>query len=243
MTTQDSALELIDLNDMFRKQQELQAVVKSAAVVLQAANEQLSEFNTSASQTIRESLAHAGTTGDPLQDEVLSSLGLNREYIYAILAFNSRLMAASGSELLLAVDYKTRFCWREDYVSDRDCQQNTGYILGVLSGERIKLENSGPGIFDVSVIIPFERSVLWGFGLNKGFERKDGSLSLLSGLFGSGSINFLCEILGIEHQHHVQILFGAEIEQSKHLLPLDLNPAREVLNAATVEEQVARDGI
>jgi hypothetical protein len=150
--------QIIDLQALLADQRVFQSVVDDRTRELNKANEVLSSFNSRARLEIKTSLNYGATTGDSLQDEIIQCYGLDKQAIDRIMAFNRRLVAAKGEELLIAIPYEIQWKHGSETRPD-DFHPCWGRIFGTLSGERLQIA-TGPSL---SLTIPFTRHLIRDF--------------------------------------------------------------------------------
>jgi hypothetical protein len=205
-------------------------------------------------------IAAGDTTGDPLEDELVSWPGLNDEKAFtAFVDFSRKLVEAKGRELLLICRYKIQRCWRElCEPRNEDFIDRCGYVLGILSGERVRISSS----LHETISLPFEKHFAWGWkGQRESGQTVIGALELES--FIEPSVHaFRDFVIGdrpktatlptnasVKEQMKLFILIGDEIMEealrhSKSGLTLkDLETVRKGLYAPTEAEKALAEAI
>jgi len=155
----------IDLALIHVQERALEKKVREAEQALVERQRQLRLFKEEVKKETAGQLASGQTTGDPLIDEIIPLLGIEKTTIDKILAFNESIIRAK--EILIAVP--RRECTKHVMFPTESCQNEystfVGYIYGIPSGRRIKLELDEKASFIAySVILPLKKYVKWDFG-------------------------------------------------------------------------------
>lgn len=153
----------------FQKRQRLLSERETAtkAEVLKAQRE-LAECWTKSKHEISSLIAQGMSTGNPLHDECLREFGLDEKRIANLLAFNQKLVGAKGKKCVLTFTWRQRLSFHlMDPDAGRDASKEdfvtrTGYIVGVLSGERMVFISVNP--FGFQIELPFKKYTI--FNLN-----------------------------------------------------------------------------
>lgn len=238
----------IDLPEWFRRQEEFQYKVTEAEKQAVAARSRLYEASEDIKRIVLRELDQGQSTGDVVQDEAFRIFGLNKQVLDKLVAFSDRLIHSKGKEMLAIFPYQmqVRFSGPGDERKS-DYQECRGYILGILSGERLELAESKDNIWDgLKVVLPFERHVTWGFNINHNagaLQPKIGKVTLcgfsIPNLGEPSADSFINSVIG-EKDATVSIFVGDDTEdQSQRLHLPELIEIRKVLNSATAEEQTA----
>jgi hypothetical protein len=247
---------VLDLEHIWIQRSLLELSLDTAQRDLTAAQEALNQFETSTKAAMQAAFAAGQSTGNPLQDELLAYYGPNLTAIERALAFNCRLQANIGEEILLIFERYERICWggsarREDF------SPNRGYALGVLGTGRLCLSRLADRTF---VVIPCTRHVRWGLlnvadvlnAANGHDSVAYDNLTLGCTLGEADWLPALDAIVGIkprpasfEHGYHppgtkVTILVGKD---EIGIPSVDLSVARGRLYAASPAEMVQGEGI
>lgn len=152
--------EEIDLRPFLDRQSVLKKEVEAARAVLRQAELSLSTFMSDAQLKIIEGMKAGGTTGDALYDECLTVFGLNQQYNAPIVGFNQRLMARAGKKCLLTFRGKQRIRYSgSGDSSEQDYIPITTYVLGILSGERLRIAKDDTPMGYWIITFPFSRYV------------------------------------------------------------------------------------
>ncbi|MES2470714.1 MAG: hypothetical protein V4526_00550 [Patescibacteria group bacterium] len=237
-----------NLDEALRKIRTAQDNLKAHEANLRTAQDELNKITTEQQPTIASIIKEGGTTGDPLLDEFIPAFGLDEDLFFKLKELSDNLLIkGKGKELLLKVCYSQNIFGSGSRPGDyHPC---TGYILGTLSRERIKVKTRNGGI-----VIPFKSYVMWGmdnFANSKLSDRLSGGLELHS--FSRPSNYELLQSLKPTEQASTMQLLSLETkggtdkldiflweqinaESEKPVVPPDeLQAAREVLYK---EEQV-----
>jgi hypothetical protein len=145
--------------------------VQGAQQALSIQQQKLAEVQAFANENLRKELLKGGTTGNELQDEVILYRGLNSVEIEKFLAFNKLLQDAEGDELLIRLGWEERIQFGGGR-GDGATAPRTGYLLGRLSGDRIRFVGDldlkeGPHSTNIGFQLPFTRYVKTGFQYDK----------------------------------------------------------------------------
>ena len=176
--------EKIDLAHIHAQEKALEKAVKEAQQALSQRQRQLREFGQEIKKEIAGKLKAGGTTGDPLIDEIIPLLGIEKATIDSILGFNEALL--KGKEILIAVP--RRECTKHVFMPTPGCENEYvtewGYIFGTLSGERLvikqKKERPLPG---TELTLPIKRYVKWGFNQGDADTPTEGPLAIQGHIF------------------------------------------------------------
>ena len=242
---------IIELAGWYKKQTEWKEKVTRAEEALRNAQENLRISNDSVNIILKRRLEEGQSTGDALLDEALQIFGLDREVLEKLVTFNQRLIQNKGKAMLAVFSYSQRVRFggpgddrESDYVK---CD---GYIMGVLSGERLEVLRLSDNKWDgYKITIPFERHMIWGFrlGYNQEVLRPLAGKVILDG-FSLATLgvpisrSFVKGIDGADED--VSIFIDGEIHDhiSKNPL-LGLKRLIDILHSATSEEQIVGDNI
>lgn len=190
----------IDLAKVFAEQNVLETVIREAEAALSSSRSQLQAFNQHKKEELVGELLAGQTTGDPLQDEIVSVFGADRNAIVKILAFNQKLMEGQG--ILIAVHRSE--CFKHVMIPTPSNQNEyitrTGYIYGIPSGERLvirRCEEKLPRWQSNAVVLPFKRYAKWGFERGDTEFPVEGNLSFGENLLGGDldTFGFLSSII------------------------------------------------
>jgi len=236
---------IYDLNPVWMRQSLLQIAIEGAQQALDAARAELARDSAEKKSEIIAALAVGMSTGDPLQDNILTYFGPNRPILDAVLTFNQRLQNAAGKEILFVCEYSVRLR-HGGTIRPEDLVTEHGYILGTLSGQPLRFEMTEDKKW--ALTLPLVHSVSWNFdrfGADRKLQRKEGSLTI-DRIFGEPSL--LSTLKAITHEEpvpadhsadfipagtKVTFLIGEEIGDTH---PID--KARAILGAATPAEQL-----
>jgi len=134
--------------------------------------------NAAAAQAkFKQRLDDGETTGDPFKNELIKWPGLEDvETFKKLLALNDLVKISKGQEFLLIESYAApkRSIGGADH-HEAGPAMNWCFVLGILSGERIRI-NDSPNNCE-SVILPFERYFFWRHGAH-GSSRGNGKMEL-----------------------------------------------------------------
>lgn len=250
----------ISLARIFAQQNCLKELVQRAEKAVEARNKTLNEFNEKAKKQVVRELSRGKTTGDPLTDEIVAVFGLDKAVIDRILTFNKELMR--GKEILVTVPYQTRFRFGSS-LRDDDFTDHTGFIFGILSGDRIMLKtNEGRALGGHSVDLPLRRYIKWGFERNNSETPVVGPLTIEDGSFEHLDCDKLL-MLGEEldcgfvsiitmgrtgQERPLKIIIDGKIAKSLPLsdqgqIKMALEHGRQSINLPTPSEKLAGAGI
>lgn len=129
--------EKIDLAHIHAQEKALEKAVKEAQQALSQRQRQLREFGQEIKKEIAGKLKAGGTTGDPLIDEIIPLLGIEKATIDSILGFNEALL--KGKEILIAVP--RRECTKHVFMPTPGTRMNT-LLNGVTSLELCRAKGS-----------------------------------------------------------------------------------------------------
>jgi hypothetical protein len=188
----------VNLDLLFKQQEVLKKKVVEAEKTLAGRNAGLRVFNDATKKQLARELSSGQTTGNPLMDEIVRWFGLDKNAIDKILAFNESL--TKGKEILIAVP--RRQCTKNVMFPTESCQNEystfVGYIYGIPSGRRIKMELDEKASFIAySVILPLQKYVKWDFGRDDIETPTEGPLIVDGSMFCSLNPNkLLASIIG-----------------------------------------------
>ena len=117
--------------------------LSKAKAALEKAQLELSAFDADAKAEIEKAIEQGASLGNPLQDRLISFVGVDIERMEKYLAFNDRLVAGKGEDFLIVWDQKDM----------------SSYVLGTLSGKPMEVAYKAEEITGLFITIPFERYV------------------------------------------------------------------------------------
>lgn len=201
----------IDLAAFLTGQRLIETLIDDLNSQLALANIELREFNAKTKEQIIAELNAGATTGDPLQDEIIRHFGLDGKAIDKITAFSRRLVAAAGRELLIAIPYRKQKKFPMFGPVGPDCfTACCGYVLGILSGESLRLKTSP----ESSLEFPFKCYIVSGFEDQRDSHGGPTALTISSQRFRLNPLTILESIVGYEQHLEVEGRYGLSFGNS-----------------------------
>ena len=233
----------IDLEEFFASMKAEEATIAQLTDALLEARDKQASEQECVDRIIISCLNNGETTGDPFQDELIRWLGLDKRALDRFMAFNQRLIAAKGQELLLTCSYRIPTSVNSG-TNQIVYATHDGCILGILSGERMSIEMQPT---EATIVIPLAHYVAWNWRQQKGgMQMVSAPLELTSCPHRQPNIltlrSHICQPEAhAEDQVKMAILLGAEIDEPK-TRPL-IKDMRAELRAAIPEEPLQRANI
>lgn len=173
----------VNISRLFARMAPLKAKAQKKGKDAQRAKAKLDAAWNRSQKKLRTSLRrNEATTGNPLQDEIIITWGVDKNLIKALLEFNKRFIGVKEIEVLIVYKYEVNMYRPMIPDGHTMMSHRQRCFLGVLSGERLSLRHAPD--CGVSFIIPFTRYVQWGEDLGmvdeKDIKRYEGSLTVES---------------------------------------------------------------
>ncbi len=201
----------IDLTNIFEEQERLQRNVANATAALEGAQSELSQYDAMKKAEIDDLLASGMSLGDPLQDKAFLIFGLDKGALEKVREFSDLLVKSQGADVLMTFTHPKRVRFGKT-LEKRDFVTEYIYVLGKLSGERLKLAREEDHTFIMtSVAIPFEKHVLWSSDLigQEAYERITGAFVLNSTHIEPRVQTILDYLVGKKSESTVTIQIGS----------------------------------